>query len=261
MELKPIIADISIYPSELQSVLSGAKLFDSSCSPEAEVIFIDKDDGYFLKSSTQGSLKTEADMTQFFHSKGLAPNVLAYISGEKDWLFTKKARGDDCVAAKYIEQPERLVDILAEQLYLLHHMDFTECPVKNHTERYIATAKKNYKTDNYDKSHFPDSWGYSSGEEAYAVIETQGRLLQSDTLLHGDYCLPNIILDDWKFSSFIDVDCGGVGDKHVDIFWALWTLFFNLKTNKYRERFIDAYGRNNVNEDILKIVAAIEVFG
>lgn len=260
MELKPLDVALSTYPAELQPVLSGAKLFDSSCSPEAKVIFIEKDAGYFLKHAPKGSLEKEVIMTNFFCSKGLAPKVLAYISDTEDWLLTAKVRGEDCVAARYMEQPKRLTDILAEQLYLLHHTDFMNCPVPNHTERYIVTAKHNYQTGTYDKSHFPNNWGYTSAEEAYAVIESHGNLLKTNTLLHGDYCLPNIILDDWKFSSFIDVDCGGVGDKHVDLFWALWTLSFNLKTDKYHKRFIDAYGRINVSEDYLRIVAAIEVF-
>ena len=85
--------------------------------------------------------------------------------------------------------------------------------------------------------------------------------LQGKALLHGDYCLPNIILNDWKFSAFIDVGDGGVGDRHIDLFWGAWTLFFNLKTQAYRERFLDAYGRDQVNEELLKVVAAIAVFG
>lgn len=85
--------------------------------------------------------------------------------------------------------------------------------------------------------------------------------LQSKVLLHGDYCLPNIILKDWKLSGFIDVGDGGVGDRHIDLFWGIWTLWFNLKTDKYRERFIDAYGRDKVDKSLLKVVAAAEVFG
>jgi hypothetical protein len=63
-----------------------------------------------------------------------------------------------------------------------------------------------------------------------------------------------------KDGGFIDLGSGGVGDRHVDVFWAVWTLFFNLKTDRYRERFIDAYGREKINEDMLRVVAAIEVF-
>lgn len=261
MKSKPLTANLSIYPAELQPLLSGAKLFDSSSSPEAKVIFIEKDEGYFLKSAPKGSLEREVTMTRFFYSKGLSPNVLAYISNTDDWLLTAKVPGENCIAAEYMEQPKRLTDVLAEQLYLLHHTDFSTCPVQNHTERYISAAKHNRQTGNYDKGNFPNNWGYNSAEEAYNVIESHGNLLKTDTLLHGDYCLPNIILNNWKFSGFIDVDYGGVGDKHIDLFWALWSLSFNLKTDKYRDRFIDAYGRDNVNDEYLRIVAAVEVFG
>jgi kanamycin kinase len=162
---------------------------------------------------------------------------------------------------KYLEQPKRLCDTLAERLAHLHSLDYLDCPILNHTERFLARAEHNKMADTYDKSNFPDSFGYTSADEAWTVVEANSHLLKTDTLLHGDYCLPNIILNDWKFSGFIDLDNGGVGDKHVDIFWATWSLFFNLHTHDYRERFIDAYGRDKVDEDILRLVAAVEVFG
>ena len=95
----------------------------------------------------------------------------------------------------------------------------------------------------------------------FAFLEQNKHLLAHDTLLHGDYCLPNIMLDEWRFSGFIDVGNGGVGDRHVDLFWGAWTLAFNLKTEAYRERFFDAYGRDKVEDHLLSVVAAAEVFG
>lgn len=261
MTLTPISISIDEYPAELRPLLSVAKLFDSSCSPEARVIFIAKNGGYFLKSAPQGALEREAAMTRYSHSKGLSAQVLSYICDEHDWLLTEKIHGDDCTAAKYLEQPKRLCDLLAERLLLFHAEDFSACPIPNHTERYLAGAERNKRCGSFDKSHFPDSFGYTSAEEAWAVVEARGHLLRTDTLLHGDYCLPNIILDDWRFSGFIDLDNAGVGDRHVDLFWAIWTLFFNLKTDEYRQRFIDAYGRDRVDEEMLRVVAAAEVFG
>lgn len=119
----------------------------------------------------------------------------------------------------------------------------------------------NYRTGNYDSSLFPDNWGYASAEEAIKVVEENKHLLKTDTLLHGDYCLPNIMLNDWSFSGFIDLGNGGVGDRHVDLFWGAWTLFFNLKTDEYKERFFDAYGRDKIDVDMLRVVSAAEVFG
>jgi kanamycin kinase len=133
--------------------------------------------------------------------------------------------------------------------------------VPNRTEIYLADIARKHREGDYDSSHFPDSFGYASAAQAFGVVEAKGHLLRCDTLVHGDYCLPNVLLDDWAFSGFVDVGSGGVGDRHIDIFWALWSLGFNLKTDKYRERFIDAYGREHVDEERLRIVAAAEVFG
>jgi kanamycin kinase len=261
MTLKPIKADIETYPAELRSLLFDAALYDSSCSEDARVIFIDKDNGYFLKSAQKNALEREAAMMRYFYKKGLTANVLAYISDERDWLLTDRIPGDDGITAKYLEQPKRLCDIFAKQLALLHAEDFTNCPILNHTERYLAAAEHNKLNGTYDKSQFPDSWGYASEREAWEIVKTKKHLLKTDTLLHGDYCLPNIILDDWKFSGFIDLDHGGAGDRHVDLFWATWTLVWNLKTHKYRDRFFDVYGRDKIDEDMLRVVAAVEVFG
>ena len=41
MKLTPIIPDLTQFPGEFHSLLSGAPVFDSSCSPEASVCYID----------------------------------------------------------------------------------------------------------------------------------------------------------------------------------------------------------------------------
>ncbi|MCL2072278.1 MAG: phosphotransferase [Oscillospiraceae bacterium] len=261
MKLTPTTIDILQYPTEFHALLRGAKIFDSSCSTEAKVIFIDKDCGYFLKSAPKGTLERESALTRYFHDIGLSANVIEYISDDSDWLLTEKIHGDDGTAAKYLESPKRLCDTLAEQLALLHRTDFTDCPVQNHTERYLEKAKFNKNANVNDMSFYTTDFGESSPDEVWSIAKNHGHSLATNTLLHGDYCLPNIILNDWKFSGFIDLDSGGVGDRHVDVFWGAWTLFFNLGTNKYRERFLDAYGRSQIDDSLLRIVAAVTVFG
>lgn len=248
------------FPQDIRSFVAAAHLYDSSSSPEAKVYFIDKGDGYYLKSSGKGTLEKEAQMTKYFHAKALGTEVLQYITGDHDWLLTAAVDGEDCLHARYLDDPKRLCDTLACELRRLHETDFTGCPVQDRTAEYLAFAEKNYCAGTYDSSHFPDSFSYSSAQEAYAVLTAGKDALQSRVLLHGDYCLPNVILKDWALSGFIDVGCGGVGDRHIDLFWGIWSLEFNLKTDRYRQRFLDAYGRDKADESILKIIAAAEVF-
>ena len=96
------------YPTDFYPLLTGAKLYDHSYSPEARVIFIDKDDGYFLKSAAKGNLKREAAMTRYFHGKGLLAEVLSYISAERDWMLTDMF-GMDGVEHRIEQRPQFLL--------------------------------------------------------------------------------------------------------------------------------------------------------
>ncbi len=50
-----------------------------------------------------------------------------------------------------------------------------------------------------------------------------------------------------------------MGDRHIDILWGIWTLNYNLGTIKYSDRFMDAYGRDMIDPDMLRMVAAMEM--
>lgn len=261
MKRTPMHLHTADIPAVFHPLLKNAAIYDSSCSPEARVIFIDKDKGYFLKSAPKGSLQAEATLTRYFHRKGLAAAVLDYLSVDRDWLLTERVAGEDATYAAYLDDPKRLCDTTATLLRQLHDTDYADCPIPHRTADYLATAERNYKAGMFDPSLFLGDWAYPSAAEAWTVVEEHRHRLKTDTLLHGDYCLPNVMLDNWRFSGFIDLGNGGVGDRHIDVFWGAWTLFFNLKTDRYCGRFLDAYGRERIDTDMLRVIAAVEVFG
>ncbi len=82
--------------------------------------------------------------------------------------------------------------------------------------------------------------------------------LLRDTLIHGDACLPNLIMENGVFRSFIDVGQAGVGDRHIDLYWAIWSLQYNLGTDAYKDLFLDYYGRELVDDRLLQVVAEVE---
>ena len=256
----PIHLNLEEIPAAFHPFLRGATLYDSSCSPAARVVYLEREGGFYLKSSAKGSLAKEAAMTRFFHEKGLGPEVLRYESGEKDWLLTARVAGEDCTHRDYLADPKRLCDTLAERLRALHELDGRGCPVPDHTASYLALAQENYRAGMFDPSYFESEQGITA-EEAWRTVQAGRHLLVSDTLLHGDYCLPNVVLDQWSFSGFIDLGNGGLGDRHVDLFWGVWSLRYNLKTDQYRQRFFEVYGKDRVDEERLRIIAAIETFG
>ncbi|MBR2460339.1 MAG: aminoglycoside 3'-phosphotransferase [Clostridia bacterium] len=256
-----ITSEISDLPDELCPMLKGAKIYDSSCSKQARVYYIDKDNGYYLKSSPKGTLSTEAIMANYYNELGLGARVLSYLSYDRDWMLTERVVGEDCTHSTYLDDPRRLCDTIAELLRGLHETDWSDCPIKNRTAAYLGVAAENSRKGMFDTELFTEKWSFPSAKAAWDFLQANKHYLKNDTLLHGDYCLPNIILDNWRFSGFIDLGNGGVGDRHIDLFWGMWTLWFNLKTTAYSDRFFDAYGRDKTDPEILRIIAAAEVFG
>lgn len=255
--IRPDLAD---FPEIFHPLLQNSPVYDSSCSKAARVWFLDTDGGFYLKSAPAGTLKAEAKMTAYFHSKGLGAEVLGYRQDDRDWLLTRAIPGEDCVFPMYLEDPKRLSETLGLLLRQLHSVDISDCPV-DRTASYFADARRMYESGHYDTSLYPDNWGYRCAEDAWKVIEENARFLKRDVLLHGDYCLPNVMLDNWRFSGFIDLGNSGMADRHIDLFWGVWTLGFNLKTDAYGDRFLDAYGREDVEKEMFRIIAAFECFG
>lgn len=253
---------LSDFPAPFRPLLQNARVFDSSCSPEARVWYIERDGGYYLKRAPKGALEDEAQMTAYFHGRGLAPAVLElYSEGEYDYLLTARAKGEDATSARYLADPARLCDAIATRLRALHEMDTEGCPIQDHTAKYLARAEKNHAAGVFDASFLPPALTGASADTVWAFICNARGTLESNTLLHGDYCLPNILLDDWQPSGFIDLGNGGIGDRHVDLFWGAWTLAFNLGTDRYRNRFFDAYGRDRIDLERIDLIGAIECFG
>lgn len=211
--------NINDFPCGLHYIFENAKIHDSSSHPDMTVLYSEK--GYYVKIGEKGSLTKEYEMAKLFERSNMGVEVVSYVSDVKDYMVTKPAKGEDCT--HFLNDPERLCQVLAEAMKFLHSRPVAGVPV--------SSCMKTY-----------EGLGF----------------IKQDTFIHGDFCLPNIILDNHRFSTFIDVGLAGIGDRHIDIYWVLWSLNFNLKTDRYTDCFLDLYGKGNYDMEILKKVAEIE---
>lgn len=256
MKRTKINLSIEDFPSKLHPFLLNAELYDSSASSSANVLYIYPK--YFLKIDGRGELKQEALLTEQFHRRGLGPEVVRYLTEDRDYLLTKAIPGEDCLA--YLNDPQRLCRVLAAALRELHEQPPAGLPRSMRLERYLASA------EDWDGGYWDESVGMpefvvSTRNEAWEIMQANKHRLRDDTCIHGDFCLPNIILDRGRFRSFIDLPMAGAGDRHIDLYLAVWSLQYNLKTTRYTGRFLDLYGRDGFDYDMLRVIAAFEVFG
>ena len=254
---RKIEIDIKAFPSELHELLRSGDIYDSSSSPEAKTLYCDS--GYYIKIARSGELALEAALCRRFHSMGLGVEVLQYISADKDYFVTKSAVGEDLT--HFLDDPKKLCQVLASALRKLHSQPLEDAPVSFLRQRYLSSANGDYSGGSFDDFMLMDKVWKGSRDQAWEIMQANKNKLKADTLIHGDACLPNVICHDGKFSTFIDLGLSGAGDKHMDLYWAVWSLQYNLKTDEYTDYFLDQYGRENIDFDMLKVVAAFEAFG
>ena len=245
------------FPTELHELLASGRLYDSSCSVEARTLFCDA--GYYIKIASKGSLAAETSMGRLLHRIGLGVEVIEYISASRDFLVTRSAVGEDLT--HYLADPERLCRVMADALRMLHSQTVGGTPVSAKFSQYEASAAMGLERCPYNEYLVVDWFGIRSKEEAWEIMQASRDRLQCDALIHGDACLPNIICDNGRFSSFIDCGLAGAGDRHIDLFWAIWSLQFNLKTDQYTDYFLNLYGKESIDFERLKVVAAFELLG
>ncbi len=220
--------DLSTLPTSLLPYVNGATIYDSSSSPQAKTLLIDGSERLFLKIAAAHTLEREYRMNAFLHQHGLAPASLLYTTEQQqDYLLTTAVAGEDGVADAFMQQPERLAAALGHHLRRLHTIAVDGCPYPQRSADILLEASPAMQ----------------------AELQTSGDYTPvDDVIIHGDYCLPNVIMNDFELCGFIDNGDGGIGDRHHDLAWGLWSLQFNLETDRYHEHFLDAYGRKDIDE-------------
>jgi len=192
--------------------------------------------GCFLKIAPRGVLRRAAVMQAYFAKKGLSTSLVAYEQDDaRDYLLTGTAPGQN--ACLWRADPAWLSAALGETARRLHETDASDCPFGDCNERAVEAFAR----------------------ESGAPFEGDLSPLKKDALIQGDCCLPNIFFENRRFAGFIDLGEAGLGDRHFDLCWALWSLNYNLGTDRYNDRLLDAYGRDAVDGERLALCARISL--
>jgi len=240
-------------PPVIAGFVNDMPMHDVSGRSGASTYRIDRGDGYFLKIADEGKLSREARMTSYFSGKGLSAHVVEFVTADgRDFLLTENIGGRSGISDAALADPKRLTMVYAESLRQLHDSVFHDC--NDISGCMNLNVPEDAELNEYTYTECAD---VMSSDTAQALLRLRPQL-KCDTMLHGDYCLPNILIDgDYKLRGFIDLGEAGMGDRHFDLFWGVWSLWYNLKSNSMREYFLDCYGRDKVDFEMLRLCAVI----
>jgi aminoglycoside phosphotransferase len=178
------------------------------------------------------------------------PRVLMFIEDETyDHLLLSEVPGISASDDSCKKDPRRVIDQLCAGLDLIHNVSIGNCPFDQSAGSQLEQARQRAAKGLVDESDFDESRLGKTASEVYA--ELVGCVPAGEELVftHGDYCLPNVILNNLKLSGFIDLGRAGVADRYQDI--AL--LARSVEANFGREWVEHVYRSCRVTPDPAKI--------
>lgn len=160
-------------------------------------------------------------MMRWLEGRIPVPRVICYEQdNEYQYLLMSKLTGKMSCDEYYMERPQELLTLLAEAMKMLWAVDVTDCPRKRDIDAELAEAKYRVENDLVDMDNVePTTFGeggFRDPEELLQWLE-DNRPDYEPVLSHGDFCLPNIFIEDGMISGFIDLGDTGIGDKWRDI--------------------------------------------
>lgn len=169
-----------------------------------------------------------------------APRVVDHVSAaDFNWLLMTAVKGNDLTHLR--DEPEILIQVLADGLKRLHALDPANCPFDHNLDRRLAAAGANLAAGRIDETDFDDERMGWTGQQVLDWLLEHRPAETNRVVTHGDAYLPNILAANGRFSGIVDCARLGVADRWQDLALACRSLEFNGGKD-HVEAFLAAYG-------------------
>lgn len=207
-------------PKEIQNLIEGQDYTIDKTGMSGSTILIFQDKVLKIQPETEETA-SERCMMKWMEGKLPVPKILCAMQKDgKSYLLMTRISGKMSCAEEYMEKEEFLVKVLAESLKKLWEVDITDCPAVWNLDVKLKAARKNVEqnlvdVDNVEPETFGEG-GFKDPQDLWNWLE-QNRPKEDLVLSHGDFCLPNIFIENGKLAGFIDLGRMGAADRWQDI--------------------------------------------
>lgn len=163
----------------------------------------------------------ELQMMQWLKGKIPVPDIIEQISEEGySYILMTRCRGYMSCADRYMTNPIKQAELLAESLHQLWNISTADCPCHWPLNRRLQQAAENVAAGNINISDAqPGTYGDKGFKDPAGLLHwlTVNQPEETAIISHGDFCLPNVFVDDQGLTGLIDLGNAGIADKWQDI--------------------------------------------
>jgi len=222
-------------PANLAQVVFGYawREIHVGCST-AQVFRLEAENGksLYLKIAARisgNSLIPEKLKLGWLQNQLFVPKVVLFAEDENtDYLLLSEISGIDASDDSLSENAADVIEQLAKGLKMVHSLPIESCPFNARLNYKIELAKERILKGLVDESDFDDERAGSRAEDLFQELLATKPSEEDLVFTHGDYCLPNIILENGKLSGVIDWGNAGVADRYQDIALLTRSVSYNF---------------------------------
>ncbi len=201
-----------------------------------------------------GELHAEKARLQWLQGRLPVPAVLASgDDGTRACLLLTEVPGLMACDSRLEGRREAVVRALAMGLRMIHDVDVTACPFDERTASKLATARARLETGMVDEDGLSAQASKLGGARLLRWLEEHVSTDEDLVFTHGDYCLPNVLLDPQAIvvRGFVDWGRAGIADRYVDLALAARSLTYNFGDG-WESVFWEAYAIEAVDGEKLE---------
>lgn len=206
------------------------------------------------------SLFNEKERLEWLQGKLPVPEVVYFGKDDfNEYLLITEIAGVNASEKSFEMMLPALMKQLAIGLREVHEIKIDNCPFNQRLESKIEEARKRVQSKLVDEEDFDQIRLGLTAEELLKELLLKRPMMEDLVFTHGDYCLPNIIIDKGKFSGFIDWGRAGVADRYQDLALAVRSITYNFG-KEYVQHFLDEYGVKELDESKIYFYQLLDEF-
>src|SRR5579859_4086519 len=249
MNVGDLPADLQalLVGASFQSVsngLSGTQVFRSA-GPDGSTCFLKIADAPWQREE----LLAEKERLEWLQGRLPVPQVYAFSADEKrSFLLLSEIRGLESCDMSFERDVPTIVRLLAEGLRLIHSVEIASCPFDRRLDHAIALAKRRVEAGLIDEADFDELRREMRANELFETLIKSRPAVEDVVFTHGDYCLPNILIEpsSARIAGFIDWGRAGIADRYQDLALATRSVTFNFGPG-WEPLLWEAYGLQTVD--------------
>lgn len=216
-----------------------------------KVLFLKADKcNYYLKISTNQEIVKEVTNYQFLTDVINVPKIYEFEKVDDTYYLLMSEIKGKMLYELLVDDIEDTIITYASVLKQLHSVSIEKYPIEFDLISEVKSIKERLSTIDLDNFEFENQ--QQGIEKTYEKLLEYFPKERDIVLCHGDYCMPNIIVD--KHFGLIDMARARLDDRYQDIALALRSLKFNIEninkeyTQEYENLFLNTYGIDEIDE-------------